>query len=143
MAIELNRNSGLPAEGTQLYKITNAEEKASSSGDPMWVVTFTCQTASEDQGKEFNSFFPLSQAARFKVNELLDAVKAPKVGKWEARDLVGKVLKIAVQHQEYNGRPSVNTYAMMPSDSTNNPIVPKWEQKASSLPKQNSSAPKF
>jgi flagellar hook assembly protein FlgD len=131
-------------EGTQLYKITKAEEKANQAGDPMWFITFTCQASTEDKGKEFNAFYSLSDAARWKLNELLDSIRAPKTGRMEAVGLIGKTVRIAVQHGEYNGRKTANVYQMFPADSTDNPIIPEYKkQEAKPLSGTRPEAPKF
>lgn len=136
--IDLKRTSGLPTQGVHLCKITRAEEKASnSSGDPQWVVEFTVQDAGEDQGKAFVDFYPLSQAARFKLDPLLDAIKAAKNGRMEAPELVGKTLRVGVQHAKFEGRTTAKALITLPVDSKDNPTIPDFKEPENRLPKND------
>jgi hypothetical protein len=118
-SIDLNRSSGLPSEGVHLFKITDGKEQGSkSSGQPMWVITCQCQDAGEDQGKMMTLFLSLAPQARFKIDQLLDVVEAPKHGSWNLDQFIGKMLKIAVVHGEYEGNPTANAYRMFAASST-------------------------
>jgi hypothetical protein len=123
--IELDRSSGLPAEGTHLFKIIKAEEKAAkASGDPTWYLTAECQTQGEDLGKQVFFTISLSLKAKFKRDEFLDAVEAPKHGKWTVEKCTGKLLRMTIQHSVFNGKDQAKVAYMLPASSKNEPIVP-------------------
>jgi len=127
--LDLSRNSGNPTEGLHLFKITKVEEKASmSSGNPQLVLTCVCQDQGEDLGKNVGMFLSLSPAARFKIDELLDAVNAPKKGSWKIEQFVGKSFKAMVKYGEYEGRTTVNLTKLIPSDSKVTPQMPSTPQ---------------
>lgn len=145
MTIDLDRKTGNPVEGIHLCKITEAKEQASQAGDPMVVITYTIQTAGEDQGKEFTNFYPITGKGRFRIEALLDAVKAPRKGQCEAGFFVGKVLRIGVQLQPYQGQMRANAFIHLAADSKENPIIPPFkEQESKGLPAgQKTASPKF
>lgn len=127
--LDLSRNSGNPTEGLHLFKITKIEEKASlSSGNPQLVLTCVCQDQGEDLGKNVGMFLSLSPAARFKIDELLDAVNAPKKGTWKIEQFVGKSFKAMVKYGEYEGRTTVNLTKLIPVDSKVTPQMPTTPQ---------------
>ena len=122
--LNLERNSGLPSQGTHLFKIIKAEEQLSKSGEPMWVLSCQCQDAGEDQGKQFPMFLSLTPQARFKVDEFLDAIEAPRKGTLMVEDCVGKLFRIAVVYSEYEGTVRAAAGRMFPKSSTENPPTP-------------------
>lgn len=135
--IDLNRNSGLPSEGVHLFKITDGKEQASkASGNPQWILTCVCQDSGEDQGKQMTLFLSLAPQARFKIDQLLDAVEAPKHGTWTLDQFVGKLLKIAVVHGEYEGNPTANAFRMLPASSTATVQMPTKSDQSRSNPSE-------
>ena len=142
MGINLKRSSGLPSQGVHLFKITKAEEKESTSGNPMWVLTCVCQTAGDDQGLQMPVFLSLTDAARFKVDEFLDAIEADKHGSLEVGECVGKLLRIAVQHAPYQGNMRANPFKMLPASSKQIVDIPAPpELPGNGIPFEESSAP--
>jgi hypothetical protein len=79
-------------------------------------------------------FLSLVPEARFKIDQLLDAVKAPKSGSMTVEQMVGKTLRITVDHQEYNGTLRAAAVYMLPYDSTENPPVPAKTSQSAGLP---------
>jgi hypothetical protein len=137
--IDLDRTTGMISEGTHLFRIETAEEKAStSSGNPTWYLGLICQDQGEDQGKKMLLALSLSVGARFKIDQLLDAIEAPKKGTWTVEQCAGKLLKICVTHGEYNGQPKMDAYRMLPASST--AVIPLPERSTTSSP---SSAPEL
>lgn len=149
MGINLDRSTGLVTEGMHLFKIITAEDGASKeSGQPMWVIGMECQDGEEDKGKKFTLWLSMVPAARFKVDNFLDAIGAPKHGEMEAGQCVGKLLKIYITHGEYNGGPSMNAFRMFES-SFNGPFTPPTPKSGSVSPtnpeldSQNNRRPSF
>jgi len=135
--LDLDRTTGLITEGMHLFKVDTAEEKAStSSGNPTWYLGLICQDQGEDQGKKMLLALSLSVGARFKIDELLDAVEAPKKGTILVEQLVGKVFKIYVVHGEYNGKVKMDAYRMLPAGST--AVIEHPTGSSSSTPSQAS-----
>jgi hypothetical protein len=132
--IPLERSTGIPTEGTHLFKITDAKEKLSKSDNDMWVLTLECQDAGDDQGKQMTVFLSMVPKARFKVDQFLDAIEAPKKGQWEVEQCIGKSLRVTVVHVEYEGSIRANPYTMFPKSSTENPEIPKHGEKSAKLP---------
>ena len=140
--LDLSRTSGLISEGTHLFKITGGKEQASkTSGEPMWVLECTCQDAGEDQGKKMSLFLSLTPQARFKIDQLLDAIEAPKQGKIMVEQLPGKLLKIAVIHDEYQGAVQMKAYKMLPASSTAEVSLPSGQSSQGSTASELSGQP--
>lgn len=141
--INLERNSGIVTEGIHLFKITKAEEQASkSSGMPMITLTCVCQDAGEDQGKQVPLFLSLVPAARFKIDELLDALDAPKRGSWDLGQFVGKSFKAVVKHTTYEDRVQANLSRIIPAGSTASPQIPATvKSPGSGLPEDSAEVP--
>lgn len=135
--IDLTRDSGLPSEGMHLFKITDAKEQNSkSSGQPQWILGLTCQDSGEDQGKKMSVFLSLAPQARFKIDQLLDAIEAPKHGSMTVEQMVGKLLKVVVVHGEYEGNVNANAYKMLPAGSTAQVDLPTRSSSSSSRPSE-------
>jgi hypothetical protein len=114
--VDLARNSGVPTEGIHLFKITEGKEQLSkTSGEPMWVLTLVCQDG-EDKGKIVTVFMSLAPKARFKIDQLLDAIDAPKHGTVTVEQIPGHNIKGAVVYGEYNGSPTANIQGMWGAD---------------------------
>jgi hypothetical protein len=125
------------------FKIVKTEEKMSQSQKPMWVLDMECIDQGEDKGKHVIQFVSLSVEARFKLDELLDAVLAPKAGKMDHSQLVGKELRAGIAYGEFNGRVTANVYSMLAKGSTQNPVPPKPQGPTkSSLPADSVDKPK-
>jgi len=140
--IDLDRNTGLPTEGTHLFKVTAAKETPNkNSGDPQWVLDFTCQDAGPDQGTVMSVFMQTVGKGRFVLNEFLDAIEAPKKGQMRVEDTMGKLVRITVVHEEYNAKMSAKPQAWHVKSSTNNPEVKHVAQAKSTLPSDGTRKP--
>lgn len=142
--INLDRTTGLITEGVHLFKVTSTEERGSkSSGQPTWFIDCECQDQGEDKGKKFQLVLSLVPAARFKVDQFLDAIEAPKQGSFQHEMSRGKLLKIAIVHGEYNGNPKMDAFRMLPSSSNATVTLPSKEgESRPSAPELGSSAVK-
>jgi hypothetical protein len=146
--INLDRSTGLVTEGMHLFKIVSAEDGASKeSGQPMWIIGMECQDGEEDKGKKFTLWLSMVPAARFKVDDFLDAIEAPAHGELTPEQTVGKLLKVYITHGDYNGRKSMNAFRMF-SSSFNGTVTPPTPKSGSVTPKtpeleQNTRRPSF
>lgn len=134
MPADLDRSTGLITEGTHLFKVTRAEEKLTNDGIEQWVLDLTCQDPGEDQGKKYTEFFRLSGPARWKFDNFLDAVDAPKKGTWTVDKVMNSVLRVTIVHREFEGRVSVNAQQYHLKSSTANPEIKRSDGKKSSAP---------
>jgi hypothetical protein len=102
--IELERNTGLPSLGTHLFKVAKVRqsETEGGSGFHYWMVGCVIQDKGPDQGKEVLHILSLSPGARFKIDEFLDAVNAPKNGSASGEQFIGKTFRAEVVHDTYN-----------------------------------------
>lgn len=93
------------AEGIHAVKIASAEVKQSQGGNDMIVVAFEV-TKGEDKGARVYENFPLVEQALWKLKGLLEAIGMKANGKLQldVDKLVGKVCRINVQHEEYDGK---------------------------------------
>jgi hypothetical protein len=127
MSIPAERTANMTSEGTHLFKITKAEEKASpNDGSALLVIEMTCQDSNpEDQGVRFTEFFAVdpNAKARWKFNNFLDALQAPKKGSLEVGWFMGKLIRITIVHDEYQGTPKMQSQQYLHHTSTANPEV--------------------
>lgn len=93
------------AEGIHTVKVASAEVKQSSGGNDMIVVAFEV-TKGEDKGARVYENFPLTDKALWKLKSLLQAIGIKADGKvqLDTDKLLGKVCKINVIHEEYDGK---------------------------------------
>lgn len=93
------------AEGIHTVKVASAEVKQSSGGNDMIVVAFEV-TKGEDKGARVYENFPLVDKALWKLKSLLQAIGIKADGKvqLDTDKLLGKVCKINVIHEEYDGK---------------------------------------
>ena len=139
MPIDASRDTGMPSEGTHLFKVSRAEEKQNGEGHLQWIVELTCQDSGSDQGLKYTEFFfvEASHNARWKFNQFLDGVDAPKKGSLEVGWLMNKLLRVTIVHDEWEGvkRPKGKQYHL--KTSTVNPEI-KHE-----TPRGNTAAAEF
>jgi hypothetical protein len=104
MPLDLHRTTGLITEGVHLFKVTKAKEQLSqSSGNPQWVVEFTCQDAGDDQGRIVTVFMALEGSGRFVTDAFLDAIEAPRKGSMKVEDTLGKLVRLKIKTDSWNG----------------------------------------
>jgi hypothetical protein len=132
--IDLKRNSGIPSLGTHLFKITETEEDTGSTGYEYWKLTLICQTPGDDEGKKATAFVSHSPKARFKMDELLDAIDAPRQGRFRREQLHGKILRGTVVHDEREGRVYANVDNFLPVKENESFLATLEEKDKGSLP---------
>jgi len=110
--VDLQRTTGMPALGTYLFKIIRLKEGEGDKG-PYWGFSCQIQDKGEDQGKEVFMIISLADSARWKLNQFLDAVKAPSKGKSSGDAYVGKLFRGTVSHDR-----NLNTGEMRAGIST-------------------------
>lgn len=111
--VSLDRVANQPvSEGLHGFTVADIEEtESANSHNPMWVVTLACLTEAE-AGKEARMYLVLTDAARWKFEQFLDAVGAPSTGTAKAHQFVGRRLKAQVTHRTYEGRLQANIEQM-------------------------------
>ena len=103
LEFDLTRSSGAPTIGIHTFRVERVREDEGDAG-PYFGLSCVCQDEGDDQGKEVYHILSLSAASRFRVDEFLDAINAPKKGK-ASRDLFqGKVFRGEVIIDEYQGK---------------------------------------
>jgi hypothetical protein len=103
-AIDAKRKNSLVSKGVHTFKITKSEEKiGKESKEPYWNFVLTCQDKGPDEGVGLFLMISLSAAARFKVDQFLDAIGAPAEGSLDHPQCVGKTLRAEVKWDEYQG----------------------------------------
>lgn len=114
--VNLQRTGGIVSEGIHTVKIVDWEERDGPSGK-YWNYTLEIVGDGNDQGKRLWLMISLSPAARWKLEEFLDAVAAPDEGIAHGPDFVGRGLRVRVQHEEYEGRVRARVANMLPLKS--------------------------
>lgn len=111
--IDLKRNSGLPSLGMHTFKLIRFSEEEGTNG-PYW--RFICQVQDgPDQGKEVMLSLSHSQAARWKMDEFLDAVEAPEKGAASGERFVGSLFRATISHDtDRNGIIRAGLNSMIP-----------------------------
>lgn len=96
-------------EGTYLLTIAEAEEKQSSTGNPMISITYDVNSTADGievpgQRKLWDNY-SLVEKALFKVKELLDALgyDTDQLVEMDVTDLVGQQVMAKVIQETYNG----------------------------------------
>lgn len=116
--VDLKRTTGMPALGTYLFKIVRLKEGEGDKGK-YWGYSCQVQDKIEDQGKEVFMIISLAPSARWKMDQFLDAMKAPSKGKVSGESFVGKLFRGTVSHDRNPGtgelRAGIST--MFPYDS--------------------------
>jgi hypothetical protein len=74
------------------------------SGTPGWRIICKVISPGDDQGKELLHFISLGATSRWKMDEFLDGIDAPKKGKWSLEQCFGKKFRASVSHDVYNGK---------------------------------------
>lgn len=104
-AIDLSRTSGLVDLGTHTFQVTDRSSiEMGGSGYEYWRLICQVISPGENQGKEVMHQLSLSPSARFKIDEFLDGIGAPKKGKWTMEQCVGLKFRASVTHETYEGK---------------------------------------
>jgi hypothetical protein len=103
-AIDAKRKNSLVSKGVHTFKITKSEEKiGKESKEPYWNFQLSCQDEGPDKGLTVFLMISLTPAARFKVDQFLDAIGAPGEGSIDHPQCVGKTLRSEIKWDEYQG----------------------------------------
>jgi len=94
-SFDLSRNSGEVSVGVHNFLIKESFT-GSSNGGPYLGYRLECVDQGEDRGKSHTIFLYNTPAARFKLDEFLDAVDAPKKGKATPEMFVGKYIRASI-----------------------------------------------
>lgn len=100
---DLTRKSGAPTLGIHTFRVERVREDEGDAG-PYFGLSCVCQDAGDDQGKEVYHILSLSPTSRFRMDEFLDAINAPKKGKGSKDIFQGKVFRGEVIIDEYQGK---------------------------------------
>lgn len=114
--LDLDRTTGLVSLGTHTFKVDRIREEVGPSGHPYLGLSCVCTDEGPDRGKEAFLVLSLSPQARFKLDEFLDAIKAPKTGTMDSDSFKGKFFRAEVVHEEYEGNVRVGFRKMIPYD---------------------------
>jgi hypothetical protein len=94
-SFDLSRNSGEVSIGVHNFLIKE-HFTGSSNGGPYLGYRMECVDQGEDRGKSHTIFLYNTLAARFKLDEFLDAIDAPKKGKATGDMFVGKYIRCSI-----------------------------------------------
>lgn len=122
------RMEDIPPVGVHLVRVANFDTGQGQSG-PYIKYTLEIQEG-PFQGRWLWLYLSLSEKARFKLNEFLDAVEAPKKGTSHPEDFVGAVFRVMVEHEEYNGRKQAKPTKMFPKGYKGQGPTPKAKPKS-------------
>lgn len=123
--IDLERQANkLVPEGVHEFTIVDSGIGQGNSG-AYW--RLACE-AEGDLGM-LTVFLSMSPAARWKLEQFLNAINAPTTGKMHYSELVGKRFRGLVRHEEYEGqkRATVDTFYPVTNGSNTSNTVKKAE----------------
>jgi hypothetical protein len=104
-SIDLSRTSGLVDLGTHTFLVTDrSSEEMGPSGDPVWRVICKVVSPGDNLGKEVMHNISLGAKSRWKMDEFLDGIGAPKKGKGDLGMCIGKKFRASVSHDTYQGK---------------------------------------
>lgn len=115
-SIELRRTTGLVSLGTHSFKVSPKSEEDQGDAGPYWRVIAEVISPGDDQGKEVMHSLSLSPKARFKMDEFLDGIGAPKKGSWTLEQSIGKTFRGSVGTDTYQGKPKSVINSIIPFD---------------------------
>ncbi len=103
--IDLSRKTGLVTLGTHTFRVTDKSvEDMGPSENPYWRLICEVISKGEDQGKEVMHSISLGHKSRFVMDEFLDGVDAPRSGKGDLGQFIGKTFRASVGQDTYNGK---------------------------------------
>ena len=118
-SIDLSRTTGLIELGTHTFKVmTKSEETMPDSGTPGWRLICQVISPGENQGKELLHFISLGVASRFKMDEFLDGIGAPKRGKWTLEQCFEKKFRASVGEDTYQGKLKSTLESILPASES-------------------------
>jgi hypothetical protein len=137
--VDLGRKNSVMSEGVHTLKIVKSEEKQGPKG-PYWNFQLNCTDKGPDDGLSTWLTVSLAEAARWKLDQFLDAVGAPDKGSVSHGNFVGKTLRAKMVWETYNGSVKAKPDAVLPAgvSATASPAtasaVPSEAGGASALP---------
>lgn len=111
--VDLTRTAGEVSEGVHTVRIIDWEQREGNAG-PYWNYTLEVQEDSVDNGKRLWHIVSLSPAARWRLEEFLDAVGAPRSGQAFGPDFVGSFMRVHVKHEEFDGKMRARIVGVLP-----------------------------
>lgn len=103
-AVDAKRKNALISKGVHNFKIKKSEEKlGKDSKEPYWNFQLECTDKGPDEGLVIFLMISLTAAARFKLDQFLDAIGAPGEGSIDHPQCVGKTFRAEVKWDEYQG----------------------------------------
>lgn len=82
---------------------------------PYLRMRYECIEEGPEEGFEATDNLSLSDAAKFKMDNFLDAIGAPRTGKVKASTFDGKELTVTIAMDEYNGNVRAKVDAYLPA----------------------------
>lgn len=119
--INLSRSTGLVSMGVHTFRVAriSLSHEPGDSGYHFFFVNCECTDSGEDRGKEALLILSLSPKARFKLDEFLDAIEAPKDGEISAerftKEFTGKYFRADIVHDDSRGKPQANMSNLLPA----------------------------
>jgi len=103
--IDLSRKTGLVTLGTHTFQVLDKSvEDVGPSGDPYWRLICEIISKGDDKGKEIMHTISLGSKSRWIMDEFLDGVDAPRSGKGDLGQFIGKTFRASVGQDTYNGK---------------------------------------
>lgn len=130
---DFERVTGPMPEGVHRFQIINFDERMGGSGYPYLNYTLECVDEAPWKGQYVWLMLSLSPAARFKLEEFLDAVGAPRSGKGSGREFVGHFIRAETEIEVFDEKPRVKLGRIL-SDSA---LRSAGEKSAGGKPKVN------
>lgn len=113
--IDFSRTSGLIDLGTHTFQVTDrSREDMGPSGDPCWYLICKVISAGENRDKELLHTISLGASSRWKMDEFLDGVGAPRKGKGSLGQFIGKKFRASVGQGVYEGKDRSTLESIMP-----------------------------
>lgn len=108
--VSTDRTGGNIPEGVHLFRVTESEDKDGPSA-PYWNFTMECANG-PFEGSMIWAIISHSQAARFRMEEWLDAFQVPEGLEVDGDYFIGRTCRVKIKHEEYDGkvRPKPDSY---------------------------------
>lgn len=119
--VNTDRTGGIIPEGVHRFRVVEAEDKDGPAA-PYWKFTLEC-IGGPFEGSMVWDNVSHSQAARFRMEDWLDAFNVPEGIDVDGDYFVGRTLRVKIKHEEWEGknRPKADNYL----PDTSNAPAPK------------------
>jgi hypothetical protein len=124
--ISTDRTASVVAEGVHLVQFVDYEQRSGAAG-PYWAFQMEI-IKGPFEGKMLWSNISLSNNARWKLEELLDACDVPPGQEVGGDDFLSKVCKVEVKHDQYEGRTKANVSKFLPAQMKDIPEPTEEEE---------------